>query len=68
MPAFESACGIGVVITPEQIEEAVGKHKYCINVEMLIFSKSVFDVVICSMCFVITDMYVFEGRSCDREK
>lgn len=25
--AFEEACGVGVVVTPEQVEEAVSPHK-----------------------------------------
>lgn len=26
IPAFEKACGVGVVVTPEQVEQAVEKH------------------------------------------
>lgn len=33
--AFEKACGVGVVVTPEQVEQAVEKHMAKYNTELL---------------------------------
>lgn len=35
MDAFEKACGVGVVVTPEQVEQAVEKHMAQYKAELL---------------------------------
>lgn len=56
---FDEACGVGVVITPEQIEEAVSARSY--SNQKCAFSQVVPGVV----CTVTVECII--GRGCDQE-